>query len=167
MNNRRQRKLNKDYPLDLLKGDKLYYNCIDDKSKAEALSLTTKSSLNPYYNFLNEVINSEEEKGSHEIEFEEIIPTYLLAIKPIYNDFEIKKPETKLIIKNENISIEDVNTLTYTIQNKLDEFNKNDVESKNGFIYIPIDRIPKDNETIQLNHQPICLVPPTYNSDYL
>lgn len=138
-------------------GDKLFYNTLHDKNVAEAIRMTTKSALKPYYDFLNEAIKAEEKKGSYEIEFKIIESNYSLIITPVYCKFKVEKPERIFkVFLPDNFNIkEEKNRLIFDDQDKIFTFKKGEVDLKDNVLYSHSDILPQHNELLELNNEEV------------
>jgi len=138
-------------------GDKLFYSALHDDRVAEAIRMTTKSALEPYYNFLNEAIRAENKKGSYEIKWKYIESNHLLIITPTYCKFKVEKPETlfRVFLPN-NIELkEERNKLFFDSQDEIVRFDKGDVDLQDGSLLLSVERFPQDNEILELNNEEV------------
>ncbi len=139
-------------------GDKLYYNALnrdDNKKVSEAIRMTTKSALEPYYNFLNEAIKAEEKKGSYEIDWKPLKSNFSLNIFPIYSKFKIEKPKTvfKIFLEDEDILKDTRNRILFDEQDEIVRFDKENIKIKDNLLFFErIDFLPKENEIIEINN---------------
>ena len=136
-------------------GDKLYFTCFNNNEKVvDALRHTTKEALTPYYEFLNEAIKAEEEKGSYQIDWKKIESNFNLSITPVYSKFKIEKPKSmfKVILQNINILEETRNKLFFDTQDKTRRFDKDSVDIDKNCIYLDIDVLPLENEIVEINN---------------
>lgn len=138
-------------------GDKLFYSALHDERVAEAIRMTTKSALEPYYNFLNEAIKAENKKGSYEIDWKYIESNYLLVITPIYSKFKIDKPETVFkIFLPQNLELkEERNKLFFDSQDKTVRFDKTDVDLQGDVLILSTERLPQAKEILELNNEEV------------
>ena len=136
-------------------GDKLYFTCFNNNEKVvDALRHTTKEALTPYYEFLNEAIKAEEEKGSYQIDWKKIESNFNLSITPVYSKFKIEKPKSmfKVILQDTNILEETRNKLFFDTQDKTRRFDKDSVDIDKNCIYLDIDVLPLENEIVEINN---------------
>lgn len=136
-------------------GDKLYFTCFNNNEKVvDALRHTTKEALTPYYEFLNEAIKAEEEKGSYQIDWKKIESNFNLSITPVYSKFKIEKPKSmfKVILQDTNILEETRNKLFFDTQDKTRRFDKDSIDIDKNCIYLDIDVLPLENEIVEINN---------------
>jgi hypothetical protein len=141
-------------------GDHCYFSCFSDSpspARVRALVNTTKDALTPYYDFLNEAMKAEEEKGSYEIRWKKIESNFSLSITPIYSKFKIDKPKTvfKVFIEDINILNETRNKLFFDEQDETIRFDKAGIEIQENCICFDIDKLPLQDEIIEINNNEV------------
>jgi len=153
------RNRNSQKPRGFSAGDEFYYNVLQDNDRfAEAIRMTTKSALEPYYNFLNEAIRAEEQKGSYQIDWKLIESNYSLKITPIYSKFKIEKPKTvfRVILEDETILKEERNRILFDEQDEIKRFNLDEVEMQDNVLtFKSLDILPKENEIVEINNKEV------------
>ncbi len=151
----KNKKRNSNWHNKLQLGDKSYFTCFNNNEKVvDALRHTTKEALTPYYEFLNEAIKAEEEKGSYQIDWKKIESNFNLSITPVYSKFKIEKPKSmfKVILQNINILEETRNKLFFDTQDKTRRFDKDSIDIDKNCIYLDIDVLPLENEIVEINN---------------
>jgi len=133
-------------------GDKLYYSAITEDRFSEAVRMTTKSALEPYFDFLNEAIKAEEEKGIYQIDWKIIESSFSLQIRPIFSKFKVEKPKTFFRFKYHEPFEENRNKVFFDQQDKTERFDKNDISEKDGWFYFTSDVLPKSDEIVEVNN---------------
>jgi len=138
-------------------GDKLFYSALHDERVAEAIRMTTKSAIEPYFNFLNEAIKAENKKGSYEINWKVIESNHSLIITPILCKFKVERPKTifKVFMPCGVDLKQERNKLFFDEQDETVRFNKGDVTLEDNVIYLPPDRLPQSNEVLELNNEEV------------
>lgn len=151
----KNKKRNSNWNNKLQLGDRSYFTCFNNNEKVvDALRHTTKEALTPYYEFLNEAIKAEEEKGSYQIDWKKIESNFNLSITPVYSKFKIEKPKSifKVILKDINILEETRNKLFFDTQDKTIRFDKDSIKIDKNCIYLDVDVLPLENEIIEINN---------------
>lgn len=151
----KNKKRNSNWNNKLQLGDRTYFSCFNNNEKVvDALRHTTKEALTPYYEFLNEAIKAEEEKGSYQIDWKKIESNFNLSITPVYNKFKIEKPKSmfKVILQDINILEETRNKLFFDTQDKTRRFDKDSIDIDKNCIYLDIDVLPLENEIVEINN---------------
>jgi hypothetical protein len=138
-------------------GDKLFYSALHDERVAEAIRMTTKSAIEPYYNFLNEAIKAENKKGSYEINWKVIESNHSLIITPVLCKFKVEKPKTifKVFMPCGVDLKQERNKLFFDEQDETVRFNKVDITLEDNVLYLPPDRLPQSNEVLELNNEEV------------
>lgn len=153
----RSKKRNHNHNHKIQAGDKLFYSALHDERVAEAIRMTTKSALEPYYNFLNEAIKAENTKGSYEINWKTIESNYLLIITPVFCKFKVEKPKTvfKVFLPSNFDLKKERNKLFFDDQDETVRFNRDEITLKDNVIYLSLDRLPQPNELLELNNEEV------------
>ena len=118
---------------------------------------TTKEALTPYYNFLNEAIKAEEQKGSYEVDWKKIESNFSLSIIPIYSKFKIEKPKTvfKVFIEDLEILKDTRNKLFFDEQDEIVRFDKADIKIEENYVYFDIEKLPREEEILEINNSEV------------
>jgi|SaaInlStandDraft_3_1057020.scaffolds.fasta_scaffold01678_6 superfamily I DNA and/or RNA helicase len=138
-------------------GDKLFYSALHNEKVAEAIRMTTKSALKPYYNFINEAIKAENKKGSYEVDWKYIESNYSLIITPIYCKFKVEKPETIFkVFLPKNLELKkERNKLFFDSQDEIVRFDKSDIDLQNDVLLLSAERLPQAKEILELNNEEV------------
>jgi len=119
--------------------------------------MTTKSALEPYYNFLNEAIKAENKKGSYEVDWKFLESNHSLIITPIYCRFKVEKPEIIFkVFLPKNIELkEERNKLFFDTQDEIVRFDRRDVDLQNDSLLLSAERLPQAKEILELNNEEV------------
>lgn len=139
-------------------GDHLYYSAFgsDNPGYIRALVNTTKDSLDPYFNFLNQAIKAEEKRGNYEIMWKRIESKVVIRLNQVYNRYKITKPKPVLLLSVDKSDLrKDKNRMIYDETDHMEVFTENDIVQINGKIGIYPKKMPIDNEQVRLNYNPV------------